>query len=68
MYEVGSHIPVDGIHHSHRRDDHTFYKTLTGCAMQRKRSVSCEVLTGSYIPEGCTFFIAAVKASNLTNH
>jgi hypothetical protein len=51
-YGLAVHIPVDGILHSHRREDLKSYMTLTGCALERRRNVSpVSYELGFYIPE-----------------
>jgi hypothetical protein len=51
-YELGFHIPEDGILHSHRRENIKSYITLTGWALQRRRNVSpVKYKLGFYIPE-----------------
>jgi hypothetical protein len=46
-YELGFHIPEDDILHSDRRENLKSYIVLTGCALYKRRNVSCEVLTCS---------------------
>jgi hypothetical protein len=55
-YELGSHIPEEGILHSHRCKNLKSYTALTGWALQRIGNVfPVRYALGFYIPEDGIF-------------